>query len=382
MTKMYDVMIIDDISENLKTLSGLLLRNGYTTRTLLSGKLALKSAVLKKPDLVIIEINMPGMDGYEICYAFKRDMRIKDIPIIFITDYSDSESVVKIFKTGGVDYITKPFQEEEVLAKVQTQLQLIQTNHDLEDVQSKTFMGSVHILIDILSTTKPVVFQQATLMRQIVRRVAKDLELKDQWVYEIAALLSRIGYVILSDDMLDAYVEGDLSAITPLEHRDSVEYGIHLIEQIPRMEPVVDILEKWYEPHSKEFFQRTLKGWTQAEIGVNLLRLVLSYLELSNEFTNQLVVFENLELRSKLYHPELLSALIRIESGIKRETEKTISLHELRIGMIVSREVSTLDKVKLLGPESEISESLLKLIVRYQKRVGITEPIYVWEMHE
>ncbi len=118
------VLIVDDTPENLELLSDMLKASGCETRPVPSGRLALMAAESDPPDLILLDINMPEMDGYEVCERLKSNPRLSDIPVIFISAYSDTLDKVKAFSLGAVDYVTKPFQEEEVVARVRAQLQL------------------------------------------------------------------------------------------------------------------------------------------------------------------------------------------------------------------------------------------------------------------
>ncbi len=119
-----NILVVDDTPENLHLLVGMLKDKGYKVRPVLSGELALSGARGLPPDLILLDIMMPEMDGYEVCQALKADERTKNIPVIFISALSDVLDKVKAFRVGGVDYITKPFQEGEVLARVETHLAL------------------------------------------------------------------------------------------------------------------------------------------------------------------------------------------------------------------------------------------------------------------
>ncbi|MDO9214834.1 MAG: two-component system response regulator [Methylococcales bacterium] len=119
-----DILIVDDTLANLQFLAVLLKEEGYKVRPANSGKLALQAITQKKPDLILLDIKMPEMDGYQVCETLKNNPQTKDIPIIFISALSDVSDKVRAFYVGGVDYITKPFQLEEVKARVATHLQL------------------------------------------------------------------------------------------------------------------------------------------------------------------------------------------------------------------------------------------------------------------
>ena len=134
-----NILIVDDTPANLRLLANLLNDQGYKTRPVPNGPLAIKASELEPPDLILLDINMPDMNGYDVCAKLKEDERTKNIPIIFISALDEVSDKVKAFQVGGVDYVTKPFQVEEVLARVGNQLalldlkkELIQANQELE----------------------------------------------------------------------------------------------------------------------------------------------------------------------------------------------------------------------------------------------------------
>jgi len=117
-----DIMIVDDTLDNIRFLSTLLQEQGYSVRKAISGKMALTAIRTVLPDLVLLDINMPMMNGYEVCEELKNDEKTKAVPIIFISALDDVTDKVKAFHLGCADYITKPFQIEEVLARIEHQL--------------------------------------------------------------------------------------------------------------------------------------------------------------------------------------------------------------------------------------------------------------------
>ena len=132
-----NILLVDDLPENLRLLSDLLLTLGYTVRSVTSGRMALKTAKVKRPDVILLDIKMPDMDGYQVCQAFKADEDLRDIPVIFISALDDVFDKVKAFWSGGVDYIVKPFQKEEVVVRLENQLTIQRQKRSLEDEISR-----------------------------------------------------------------------------------------------------------------------------------------------------------------------------------------------------------------------------------------------------
>lgn len=118
------ILMVDDVPTNLKVLAKVLTRAGHRVRPALDGKVALEAAQALLPDLVLLDVNMPGMSGYEVCAAFKQDPRLCDIPIIFVSAADEKLDKIRAFQAGAVDYVTKPFDADEVLARVRTHLAL------------------------------------------------------------------------------------------------------------------------------------------------------------------------------------------------------------------------------------------------------------------
>ena len=129
-----NILVVDDVPANLTLLSGMLREKGHRVRPVPSGKLALKAVEHEPPDLILLDITMPEMDGFEVCRRLKKDTRFQEIPIIFISALTETLDKVKAFSSGGVDYVTKPFQFDEVEARVETHLKLHRYQSRLEEL--------------------------------------------------------------------------------------------------------------------------------------------------------------------------------------------------------------------------------------------------------
>jgi len=129
-----DILIVDDEIANLKLLAELLEQRGYKVRPSEKPQLAIGTAMTKPPALILLDVRMPEMDGFEVCKRLKQDERTRDIPIIFISALQELEDKIRGLEAGGVDFISKPFQEEEVLARVRTHLELRNIQMHLEEL--------------------------------------------------------------------------------------------------------------------------------------------------------------------------------------------------------------------------------------------------------
>lgn len=132
--KIPNILIVDDIPANLKLLGDILKGEGYKVRPVPSGALALQVAEKEKPGLILLDIMMPEMDGYEVCRRLKENKLLHDIPVIFISALNETNDIVKALKYGGVDYITKPFRAEEISARVKIHIKLRQQSIELQEL--------------------------------------------------------------------------------------------------------------------------------------------------------------------------------------------------------------------------------------------------------
>jgi putative two-component system response regulator len=134
MTDKGKILVVDDTPASLRLLTDLLKAEGYEVRSAISGELALCSAASEPPDLMLLDIRMPEMDGYEVCRRIKAMPETCDVPVIFVSAASETDEKVFGFKVGAVDYVTKPYQRDELLARVTTHLELNRLRHHLEEL--------------------------------------------------------------------------------------------------------------------------------------------------------------------------------------------------------------------------------------------------------
>lgn len=126
------ILLVDDIIDNLHMLTDMLENLGHNVQIALNGASALEAVATNKPDLILLDIQMPGMNGYEVCERIKENKETADIPIIFLSALSDTADIIKGFDVGGVDYVNKPFKYKEVVARVQSQLAVSQQRREIE----------------------------------------------------------------------------------------------------------------------------------------------------------------------------------------------------------------------------------------------------------
>ncbi len=183
--KQASILIVDDRPENLELLVQILKQDGHLPRPALNAQVAMGAVEHTRPDLILLDIRMPEMDGFELCRKFKSDPATQDIPIIFISALEDIDEKIKAFKAGGIDYITRPFQEEEVLARVSTHLELSNMRHQMESlVQDRT-----------------------QTLQEKTRQLAKEVEIRQDLIQKLKE--SEENYRFLVDNQNDLVVRFD-----------------------------------------------------------------------------------------------------------------------------------------------------------------------------
>ena len=142
------ILVVDDTPANLQLLASMLKGHGYRVRPVNSGEQALRAVEIQAPDLVLLDITMPDMDGYEVCRRLKDNAQWRDIPVLFISALNSTEDKIRAFQAGGVDYVSKPFQFEEVEARVRTHLELRRQKRELGEALAR--MRQLQVLRDNL----------------------------------------------------------------------------------------------------------------------------------------------------------------------------------------------------------------------------------------
>ncbi|MDQ7778827.1 MAG: response regulator, partial [Planctomycetota bacterium] len=293
-----DIIIVDDVPENLHVLSGMLKSQNYKVRPFPSGKLAIRAAEAEAPDLILLDIMMPEMDGYEVCRRLKEVEDLKDVPIIFISALTETKDIVKAFSMGGVDYVTKPFEFEEVRARVDTHLKIRSLQIELEkkhrqleenyeqlrrlearerELLEKTLSGSIKVLAQILSIAKPAAFGKSARIARLMRSLAVELGIPT-WEFELAGRLSQIGCVILPDQLVNKIARGEaLVNVESAVFSKHPEVARELLVNIPHLEKIAEIVAQQLEQPPEEGEKPAIKAKPAADtvVSARALQMVL-----------------------------------------------------------------------------------------------------------
>jgi signal transduction histidine kinase len=204
-----DILIVDDTPDNLRVLDAILKSQGYKVRKALNGQIALNACHIAAPDLILLDIIMPGIDGYEVCRSLKADATTCEIPVIFISAIDDAMDKVKAFDVGGVDYIAKPFQEAEVLARIEHQLHLRSLQIKLQE-QNTLLQQALSDLKQ--AQTQMIQNEKMVALGQLVAGIAHEINNPISFIY--GNLTPAIQYIQDLLNLSDAYQQ-DFPKPTP-----------------------------------------------------------------------------------------------------------------------------------------------------------------------
>ena len=203
-TPVASVLVVDDTVMNLHLLSDLLGKHGYEVRAVTSGRQALQAVEHDPPDLILLDIAMPEMDGYEVCRQLRAMERSKDVPVIFLTALTDTANKIRAFDTGAVDYVTKPFQFEEVLARVRTHVALrraqsaLAASYDRLRVLEQLRDDLVHMVVHDMRSPLTVLQTSLDLLQRPAAAVSEEGRPDLLAALEATQILTR-----MANDLLD-----------------------------------------------------------------------------------------------------------------------------------------------------------------------------------
>ena len=195
------ILLVDDSLANLHFLSKMLVDKGFIVEAVSSGQSALNSAFSNPPELILLDIHMPEMDGYETCRQLKSNPRTSAIPIIFVSALEQTEDKIKAFKAGGVDYIAKPFQIEEVLVRLQTHLTIHQLQNDLLNANQK--LASDVLQLKQMESAEHEQRVLAETFRDIATSISSNLDLEKVLDMILFGISQLINHDVINISMID-----------------------------------------------------------------------------------------------------------------------------------------------------------------------------------
>lgn len=323
------ILVIDDVLDNLRLLSKILHQRGYKVRQAIDGKVALRTVRSMQADLILLDIMMPEIDGYEVCRILKSDPLTQDIPVIFLSALDEVWDKVKAFQVGGSDYITKPFHHEEVLARVGNQIRLHQLSRQLKTQNTK--------LQDSESREREKARQLEQTIAQLKRTQAQLIQTEK--MASLGQLVAGIAHEINNPVN---FISGNISFIQRY-FKDALKiiniYQKHYPDPLPEIEEIYEEID----------FDFLLKDWENLiqsmHVGADriytIVRSLQAFSKLNTSKTKSIDIHENIDRTLLLLQPRLKQA------GNSREIQ-------------VIKEYGQLPDI--IGYDSQLSQVFMNLI--------------------
>lgn len=255
------ILAVDDTAASLKLLTEILKAEGYEVRSAINGELALRAAALQPPDLMLLDIRMPGIDGFEVCRRIKADPHTRDVPVIFLSALSDADEKVRGFELGAVDYVTKPYQRQELLARVRTHLELSRLRRHLEEIVEErtqllwlserklrnSLFDSISAIAAIIEIRDPYTAGHQQRVAQIAVAIAGELGISEHGIegLRLAASVHDVGKIHIPTEILSR--PGRLNTLEFDLVKEHVNFGREILRSIDFPWPITDTVFQHHE---------------------------------------------------------------------------------------------------------------------------------------
>jgi len=274
MTNKGYILAVDDTPASLRLLTDILTAEGYEVRSAISGELALHAASVQPPELVLLDVSMPGMSGFEVCERLKSQAQTRDVPVIFVSAMSETVEKVRGFELGAVDYVTKPYHREELLARVHTHLELNRLRHRLEDmVEERTqalkkseaklrtsLLDSISAIAATVEMRDPYTAGHQRRVAQIATAMAGLLGLSDQQIegLYLACVVHDVGKIKIPAEILSK--PGNLTQLEFALIKQHPRAGYEILKEVDFPWPIAQFVLQHHERVDGTGYPQGLKG--------------------------------------------------------------------------------------------------------------------------
>lgn len=284
------ILVVDDVPDNLRLLTGILKEQGYKARPVPNGRLALRAARNDPPDLILLDVDMPGMDGLEVCGKLKADDRTRDIPVIFVSALGNTADAVKGLRAGGIDYIVKPFRAEEILVRVQTHLSLRDLQRQLQEQNAQ-------------------LQERAEDLARANAELDRAARLKDEFLASMShELRTPLNAILGMSELLCAGVYGPLNERQVKSVRTIEDSGRHLLDLI---NDILDVAKIEASQEELELAPVSIEAICEASLGLIKQNALKKQLKVSSTLDSAVTVLWADERRLKQILVNLLTNAVK-----------------------------------------------------------------------
>jgi response regulator RpfG family c-di-GMP phosphodiesterase len=371
------ILCVDDEANILESYQRTL-RKHYLIDTALGGEKGLAAVGSQGPYAVIVsDMRMPGMDGIQFLVKVK-DM-LPDSVRIMLTGQADQYTAIQAVNEGNIfRFLTKPCSPDVMTKALDAGIQQYRLITAEKDLLQKTLSGSIQILTDVLSLVNPTAFGRAARVRRLVSQLVAVLKVENAWQIEVAAMLSQVGCVTISEETLAKIYKGISLSVDELWVLQAhPQIGHDLISNIPRLEQVAEIIayqEKLYNgmgiPHDNKYGEGI-------HLGARILKLALDFDKNERAGMSRAEALKRIEARDGWYDPTVVEALrtvVGTEAGFET---RSVLIDELGLDMVLDQDIVSMAGHPLFSKGQEITPPLRLRLMNHAKEGVITNSIRV-----
>jgi len=360
------------------------LRKQFTIDTALGGEQALAAIETQGPYAVVVsDMQMPGMNGIE--FLLKAKERTPDTVRFMLTGNADQQTAMEAVNKGHVfQFLTKPCPPEMLALALEAGLKQYRLVTAERDLLEKTLSGSIKVLTDILSMIDPRSFGRGELLRDYTRAFVKSLKIDQTWEFEVAAMLSQIGFVTIPPGVIQKARAGHgLSGQEKDMLTQVPTIGAELLSNIPRLNTVAKIVLYQNKNYDGSGFPIDSVAGEDIPIGSRILKVLSDLLQLETKETPKATALSLMQNRTGLYDPRVLAAAFAcLDIHLPQATPAKWSGHsvafkDLQTGHVLISNIETSDGMTIVTAGNQISPLLLQKLKNFAAISGIKEPIYV-----
>jgi putative two-component system response regulator len=334
------VLAVDDTPASLKLLVDILTSEGYEVHPAISGALAVRASELVPPDLVLLDVSMPGMSGFEVCTRIKSNPLTSSVPVIFVSALSESEEIIKGFGYGAVDYVTKPFRREELLARVHTHIELNRLRHHQEMIVEErtrslrksearlktTLLESITAIAAIVELRDPYTAGHQRRVAQLASAIAGELGWSEQQIegLNMAGVVHDLGKIRVPAEILSK--PGTLSEIEFSMIQQHSQAGYDILKEIDFPWPIAEFVLQHHERLDGSGYPHGLKGdeilpETRILSVADVFEAMASHRPYRPGFGIETALKEIEAKRGTLFDPDVVDAILLLfrEKGYQEE---------------------------------------------------------------
>jgi len=373
------VLVVDDEPLNQELIEAMLLPTGVDVDLADDGQDCLDQVWRNPPDTILLDVMMPGLNGYEVCRRLKSNARTKHIPVVMVTALRDVEHRVAALEAGADDFLSKPVDKLELRTRVRSCLRVKAARDAERRLLDDTLNGAIRTLTEIVSATNQPAFADALALRKLVSEVAKLLALSNRWEVELAAMLAPIGTVTLPPSVREAATKHKRLKASELAMLQQVpQVSQELVARIPRLHNVAAIIANLAPSYFG--WQGTRSTRSERPMGTRVLELCRDLRHAERTGQDRLVALRRLREADDA-DQELIDALLEAipeaRRGAVQEVTLQVGIGHLRNGDTLKCDVVSGDGRMLISSGHEVTELVRRRLVNFEKTVGVRQPLQV-----